>query len=109
MKKIVVFLVSVLAVFSLVACGSQEKEVLSTAKFEEEVNKGSNMEGSIVEITVDEFVPDSAFGYNIQTGQHLNFVSTSHPDVKQGDVLKVKVESVESMFGSYIVTYKKVK
>lgn len=110
-NKFIKVLVSVFAVFILVSCGSQSIEkAISTTQFEEALNNGDNMvEGSVVEIKVDDFVPDSAFGFNIQTGQHLNFVSDSHPDVEIGGTLIVEVESVESVLGSYVISYKKVE
>lgn len=110
MNKFIRVLVSVFAVIILASCGSPSVEdVISTTQFEEALNNGDNMEGSVVEVKVDDFVPDSAFGYNIQTGQHLNFVSDSHPDVKVGDVVIVEVESVENVLGSYVISYKKIK
>lgn len=110
MNKFIKALVSVFAVLILASCGSPSVEdAISTTQFEEGLNNGDNMEGSVVEIKVDDFVPDSAFGYNIQTGQHLNFVSDSHPDVEIGDTLIVEVESVENVLGSYVISYKKVE
>lgn len=110
MNKLIKVLVSVFAVVILASCGSPSAdEAISTTQFEEGLNNGDNMEGSVVEIKVDDFVPDSAFGYNIQTGQHLNFVSDSHPDVKVGDTLIVEVESIENVLGSYVISYEKVE
>lgn len=42
-------------------------------------------------------------------GEHLNFVSSSNPDVKIGDIVTVKVEKVSSTLGSWFITYKKIK
>ncbi len=76
--------------------------------FESDLNKGIDVKGKIVIITVDKLVPDSAFGYDIYAGEHLNFVSNEHPGVKEGDVITVKVTDYISMLGSYIIHYEKV-
>lgn len=91
----------------MVGCGS-EVDYDSISSFESALNDGDDVEGKTVEITVDEFVPDSAFGYNIQTGEHLNFCSLDNPGVKEGDTLIVKVTDVESVLGSFIIYYEKV-
>lgn len=60
-----------------------------------------------IKFTVDALVPNSAFGYNIQTGEHLNFCSPNNPDVSVGDTLVVEVTEVSSALGSYIISYDK--
>ena len=77
------------------------------ASFEAALNNGENLTGKTVRITVRKLVPKSAFGYNIQTGENLNFCSTSHPKVDEGDMIVVKVTDVESVLGSYVIYYKK--
>lgn len=77
--------------------------------FEKALNNGEDLTGKTVVITVNELVPDSAFGYNIQTGEHLNFCSPDNPGIKKGDTITVKVENVTSMLGSYIIGYEMVK
>ncbi len=52
--------------------------------------------------------PDSAFGYNIWAGEHLNFVSSKNPDVKEGDIVVVKTTTIESNLGSWIIKYERV-
>lgn len=78
------------------------------ASFEAALNNGENLTGKTVLITVRKLVPKSAFGYNIQTGENLNFCSTSHPKVNEGDTIVVKVTDVESVLGSYVIYYKKM-
>lgn len=110
MRKLQVWVMLFLAVLFLGACGGNAKEATAdytTAEAEKALNDGENIEGKTVKIKVDKLVPDSAFGYNIQTGEHLNFVSNDHPEVKEGDELIVKVEKVTSTMGSYIMTYVK--
>lgn len=64
----------------------------TTEQLETALNNGENLEGKIVSVQVDELFPDSAFGYNIQKGEHLNFVSSDNPDVEKGDKIIVEVE-----------------
>ena len=73
------------------------------------LNAGEDLTGKVVSFTVSELIPDSAFGYNMTAGEHLNFCSESNPGAKAGDTVKVKVTKVASMFGSWIISYKKVK
>ncbi|WP_233190799.1 hypothetical protein [Sporosarcina sp. P19] len=78
MKKIVILMIAALL---LTACGSAESDY-TTEQFETVLKNGENPVGKNVSITVHELVPDSAFGYNIQTGEHLNFVSSDNPNVE---------------------------
>lgn len=108
MKKIVVFLISfsILALL-LAGCGSTPKPDYTTSQFETALNKGANLEGKTVSVEVSKLVPNSAFGYNIEAGKHLNFVSNDNPNVKKGDKVILKVKKVKSMLGSFIITYEK--
>lgn len=105
MKKLFLILLPIFsALLLLTGCGAVEPDY-TTEAFEEALNEGENLEGKTVEITVDNLEPDSAFGYNIQTGKHLNFVSSSHPDVEKGDELIVEVEEIKNVLESYVITY----
>lgn len=73
------------------------------------LNAGTDVTGKVVQFTVSEIVPDSAFGYNLQTGEHLNFCSTSNPNVAVGDTVTVEIKEVISSLGSYIITYTLLK
>ena len=77
--------------------------------FEKALNDGEDITGKTVVLTVKDLVPNSAFGYNIQAGEHLNFCSPDNPNVKAGDTITVKVVEVTSMLGSYIINYEMVK
>ena len=76
--------------------------------FEADLNKGLDLTGKTVRFTVDVLVPDGAFGYTLQTGEHLNFCSAKNPGVKQGDTITVKVIDITSLFGSYILGFEKL-
>lgn len=104
MKKLVLFIVSLSCLLMLASCG-QKKADYTAAKAETALNAGKDIEGKTVSFTVKEVVPDSAFGYNLEAGKHLNFTSSENPKVKKGDKVTVKVKKVTSMMGSWIITY----
>lgn len=108
MKKLrVVFIILFIGLF-LAACGSTEKKAdFTTKEAETALNNGEDINGKTVEITVDEYVPDGALGYTIQTGEHLNFVSSDNPNVEKGDTIIVKVVKTENVLGSFVMTYEK--
>ena len=76
--------------------------------FENDLNAGMNLEGKTVRFIVGELHPDSTFGYNIWSGEHLNFVSSKNPDVKVGDVVTAKITSIKNVLGSWIIDYEKL-
>lgn len=99
----------VVFVFLLAGCGTNKtvKPDYTTEQFEAALNKGDNLVGKTVSVKVEKLVPNSAFGYNIEAGKHLNFVSGDNPNVKKDDTVILKVTKVESTLGSYIITYEK--
>lgn len=115
MKKFLAILVSLLLVLSLVACGGNsgnaevKPDYEDVVAFESALDAGEDLIGKTVAFTVNELVPDSAFGYNLQAGEHLNFCSADNPGVKTGDTITVKVTEVTSMLGSYIISYEMIK
>lgn len=93
----------------LAACGgggSVEPDY-NVVDFEKELNEGADLIGKTVEVEIIDIEPASAFGYNLQAGEHLNFVSSKNPELEVGDTFIAEVEEVESMLGSFIITYKK--
>lgn len=111
MKRIYALLVSILLVVSLVACGGKKVTVdyANEVDFEAALNAGEDVTGKVVTFTVKELVPNSAFGYNLQAGEHLNFCSEKNPGAKAGDVVTVRIKEVTSMLGSYIITYEMIE
>lgn len=92
------------------ACGSASVEPeYNEEEFESELNEGKDLTGAIVSFEVNELIPDSAFGYNMIAGEHLNFVSSKNPNVDPGDEVIVEVEEVDSLLGSYIISYKRIE
>ena len=53
------------------------------------------IDGKTVKITVDKFIPDGTLGYTIWSGEHLNFISSTNPEVKEGDEIMVKVIEID--------------
>lgn len=105
--RLILFLMVMLAI---AGCSSAAPTAeYTTAEFEEALNAGEELEGKTVSFTVDAIEPASAFGYNLQTGEHLNFVSSKNPGVEVGDELIAKVDEVQSMLGSFIITYEIVE
>lgn len=99
--------VAMMIVF-LAACGNGNPEPdYTTEDFESALEDGANLEGKIVSVEIQNIEPDSAFGYNLQAGEHLNFVSSQNPKLEVGDELIAEVEEVENVLGSFIITYKK--
>lgn len=92
----------------LVGCSSPNI-VADYTDIEAEValNNVEDLTGKTVEVEVLEVIPDSAFGYNIHAGEHLNFVSKENPKVEVGEKIIVKITKVESMLGSYMISYEK--
>lgn len=112
-KRIVLTLGCVLCMsVAMFGCGQNadvKVDYPDETAFETALNNGDNLEGKTVEICVAEFEPQSAFGYNIMAGEHLNFVSPENPEVKEGDRLIVKVVKVKSVLKSWIISYEIVE
>lgn len=105
MIKVVATMFIVLGlVFVVTACG-QKKADYTARTAEAALNSGKNIEGKTVKFKVQKLEPNSTFGYNMETGKHLNFVSNSNPNVKKGDTVFLKVKKVSSTLGSYVITY----
>lgn len=81
-------------------------DYLDAASFEADLNAGADLTGKVVQFTVDKLAPNSAFGYNMQSGEHLNFCSDANPDVSVGETVTVEVTEVKNTLGSYIIRYK---
>lgn len=107
MKK---FSIALLIMLLITACGNsvfagESINYGDEKAFEDALNNGEFLEGKIVRFTVTDICPDSAFGFNLISGEHLNFVSSRNPNVQIGDELVVRTDSISSMLGSWIVTY----
>lgn len=109
---IVVFLVSAMLSLLLCSCGGgpggTEVDYGDAAAFEEALNRGENLENKTLMFTVTELHPDSALGFNVCGGEHLNFISSRNPDLKVGDTAGVKATEITSLLGSWIIKYEKI-
>ena len=76
--------------------------------FEAALNEGKNLEGKVVRFTAKEIHPNSAIGFNVWAGEHLNFVSSRNPDIEVNDTVTVRTTTIESISGSWIINYEKV-
>jgi hypothetical protein len=111
MRKIFTTILAVALIFSLVACGSVSKTGIDYAdaeSFEAALDAGENLEGKVVQFVAKELYPNSALGYIVHAGDHLNFASSKNPDIKVGDTVVVKATDISSLLGSWIITYEKV-
>ncbi|MGY3778757.1 hypothetical protein [Isobaculum melis] len=109
MKKLSAFLLAMVVVVTLVGCNSKKEATAdyTTAEAETALNDGKDLVGKTVKVKVDTFIEDGPLGHTIQAGDHLNFISSKNPKVKDGDELVVKITKVEDMLGSFIISYDK--
>lgn len=99
-------LLVVACLFILSACGGSAEPDYTTEEFEKALNNGDDVTGKIVLVKIDDIAPDSAFGFNLQAGEHLNFVSSKNPNLEVGDEFIAEIEEVDHLLGSYIIKYK---
>lgn len=76
--------------------------------FEAALNEGEDLEGKIVQFEALELHPDSAVGYNVWAGEHLNFISSSNPDIEVGEIVVVKCKAITSSLGSWFIKYEEL-
>lgn len=109
-KRFALILTAVILAFCLVGCGGSQVTIdyADAESFEAALNNGENLEGKIVQFTADELHPQSAYGYNIWAGEHLNFISSRNPDIEAGSTVVVKATTIESIGGSWFISYEKV-
>lgn len=117
MKKVIAFVLAIVFVFSLTACNTNNKSAATADEatqhyenaeaFEAALNGGVNVVGSTVQFTVKKYAPDSAYGHNLQAGEHLNFCSENDPEAGTGDVVSVEVAKVKKVYSMYyIINYR---
>ena len=68
--------------------------------FEKALNNGEDVTGKTVTFIVKAVKPDSILGFNLWSGEHLNFVSDSDPGTEKGQVVTAKITSAEK-WGKY--------
>ena len=78
----------------------------SAEALEKALVAGDDVKGKTATVTIRETNPESAFGFNLIAGEHLNFVSGSKdPKVAAGDTVTVRITEVEELLGSWILGY----
>lgn len=109
-KKVMGVMIAFIMLLSLFGCGSNQvvADYGNAEAFEAALNNGENLEGKVVSFTAGEVHPDSALGYNVWAGEHLNFISSRNPDIKEGDTVTVRTTTIESSLGSWLISYEKV-
>ena len=112
-RSIILNTVLALAAINVVACSPTKEEIkidyASAEIYEAALNNGENTINKVVKFIADELHPNSAFGYNIYAGEHLNFISDFDPEVKVGDTLIVEIKDVASFLSSWLIKYDKLK
>lgn len=111
MKRVFSIILILSLLGALAACGSKTvtPDYADAESFEAALNTGADLTGKTVRFTVKEVAPNSVFGYNLQTGEHLNFCSAKNPGVSAGDTITVEITEIESFLGSYIIRYKVIE
>lgn len=107
-KKVLCFLTVLAIAVLLPACGGPSTDYPDAASFEAALNSGENLEGKTVQFTAEKVIPNSALGYNVQAGNRLNFISSTNPDIKKGDIVTVRADTIVSLFGSWLIKYEKL-
>lgn len=119
MKRIFTVLLIVAFIVSLTACSAVDNSIATadeatqhyeTAEsFEAALNDGVNVVGSTVQFAVKKYAPNSAYGHNLQAGEHLNFCSENDPEAGKGDIVSVEVAKVKKVYSTYYIIYYKQK
>lgn len=104
-KSFSIAVVFVICILVFASCGSTKIDYTTAEDLESALNAGEDASGKTVSAVIKEVVTNSAFGYNLQSGEHLNFCSDDDPKVSAGDTITVKIKSVKSTLGSYIISY----
>lgn len=83
-----------------------EIDYFDAASFENALNDGTDVLGSVVVFDVVSYKPDSAMGIDCWSGEHLNFISEEELDVVPGDIITGKVtEKPSKVLGSWKIPY----
>lgn len=109
MRRVFVMALTVIVMVLFTACGkSIPIDFADAESFEAALNAGENLEGKVVQFTAGGFHPDSAMGYDVWAGEHLNFISSSHPNIAQGDTVVARATKIENVLGSWVIAYERV-
>jgi|GEM_PF-703747 len=92
------------------SCGKKTADIDygDAISFEIMLNEGEDMKEKVVQFTADDVKTDTAYGYNIWAGKHLNFISSANPNIKEGDTITARVTSTRMNSGSWFIEYEKL-
>ena len=99
MKKVLSLIILFAFAFLLLSCDSNIAEDVSSytidyfdaESFESALNDGKKVKGNVIQLCVEEYVPDSILGINCHAGEHLNFLFENELDVEMGDTIIVHI------------------
>ncbi len=75
---------------------------------ESALNAGENPVGKNVKFEITKVAQDSYLGFNLYAGEHLNFVSQDSIDVKAGESITVRITTVKTYLGSWVIEYVRI-
>lgn len=85
-------------------------DYLDAATFEKALNNKEKVNGKTVRFKVGEYKPDSAFGKNCWSGEHLNFISETEPGANVGDIIIGRITAEPyTVLGSWIIPYEVIE
>lgn len=108
-KVALVFVLVIVGTLVLSACGNKAPQrespydYMDAETFEKALNEGEDTVGKTVEFVINDVKPDSALGYNLWAGEHLNFLPIEKPEAKAGESIVVRVISVEMFVDSWVI------
>ncbi len=77
----------------------------SAESFEAALNAGTDTTNKIVSFEAKEIAPNSAVGFNVQAGEHLNFKSKDAKEISNHEQVTVLVTNTKSKIGSWFIDY----
>jgi hypothetical protein len=87
------------------AFNGQKADYPDEVTFETALNNGEDTVGKTVVFTVASVHPDSLLGFNLWSGEHLNFVSDSDPGIEEGQAVFARITKAENFGDSWEIHY----
>ena len=127
-KKVVSIFTAILLITAITACGSEDSvssispdtiaqlqqayadgtitvDYDSAESFESALNDGADTTNKIVSFEATKVAPDSAVGFNVMAGEHLNFKSKDAKEISDHEQVTVIVTNAKSKIGSWFIDY----
>ena len=77
--------------------------------FEKALSNGASVERKTVCFKVIDIIPKSEYGFKLNAGEHLCFVSKHKVDVNAGQFVTVRAVKTVNLFGTWFITYDLMK